>query len=281
MHGRVGKLKTDACSQTALRQDASVPRFGRSLNALLGSYDYNDTPELTELCPPEAYDNILRSVAYATPTSSKPLVTPWTRRAFSPAPRLTALQTRTKYKTVDRKVRPVPSYMPDPAGQVFKPVIIPTLPPLSLDPPLLANFVPTGRLTRERLDSILQTVPADFLTPREIDLLAEVLRNRNQALAFEDAERGTFSDKYYPDYELPVIEHTPWVQEPIRIPKAIEETVRNMLKTQVAAKKYEPSTASYRSRLFAVSKKGSDKIRLIQDVMPMLRHRAFVGLLAG
>ncbi|GLB41124.1 putative transposition, RNA-mediated [Lyophyllum shimeji] len=159
--------------------------------------------------------------------------------------------------------------MPDPAGQVFKPVIIPTLPPLSLDPPLLANFVPTGRLTRERLDSILQTVPADFLTPREIDLLAEVLRNRNQALAFEDAERGTFSDKYYPDYELPVIEHTPWVQEPIRIPKAIEETVRNMLKTQVAAKKYEPSTASYRSRLFAVSKKGSDKIRLIQDVQEL------------
>ncbi|GLB39425.1 putative transposition, RNA-mediated [Lyophyllum shimeji] len=159
--------------------------------------------------------------------------------------------------------------MPDPAGQEFKPVIIPPLPPLSLNPPLLANFIPTARLTRERLDMILKTVPPGFLSDRELDLLVEVLWNRDQALAFEDAERGTFSDKYFPDYEIPLIEHTPWVQEPIRIPKAIESTVRDMLNTQIAAKKYEPSSASYRSRLFAVAKKGTDKIRLIQDVQEL------------
>jgi len=49
----------------------------------------------------------------------------------------------------------------------------------------------------------------------KINLLVFVLRTRDQALAFEDSERGTFSDKYFPDYKIPVIKHTPWVQDPI------------------------------------------------------------------
>jgi len=48
-----------------------------------------------------------------------------------------------KYKTVDKKVQPVPSYMPDPVGQVFHPIKLPLLPPLPLDPPYLQDFVLT------------------------------------------------------------------------------------------------------------------------------------------
>ncbi|RDB15232.1 Retrovirus-related Pol polyprotein from transposon 17.6 [Hypsizygus marmoreus] len=159
--------------------------------------------------------------------------------------------------------------MPDASNQTFQPVTIPQLPPLSLNPPLLENFVPTERLTRERLDTILSSVPAGFLQPREIDLLVDVLRTRELGLAFVDSEHGTFSDEFYPDYKIPVIEHTPWVQDPIRIPKSIEGTVREMLTTQKAAGKYEPSTASYRSRIFAVAKKGG--IRLVADVQELNR----------
>jgi hypothetical protein len=148
---------------------------------------------------------------------------------------------------VDKKVRPVPSYMPDPAGQVFLPVIIPLLPSLPLDPPPLAEFKPTERLTEDRLSKILLSIPKGFLRPREVDLLVYILRTRERALAFEDSERGTFSDKYFPDYEILVIEHVPWVQAPIRVLKAIEGTVRQMLNEQKAAGKYEYSTASYRS----------------------------------
>jgi len=54
-----------------------------------------------------------------------------------------------KYKTVDKKVRPVLSFMPDPAGQVFLPVVILLLPPLSLEPPQLAKFLPMKRLTQD------------------------------------------------------------------------------------------------------------------------------------
>ncbi|KAF8222968.1 hypothetical protein L208DRAFT_1319568, partial [Tricholoma matsutake] len=54
-----------------------------------------------------------------------------------------------KYKPVDRKVWPVPTYMPDPAGQVFKTITIPELTPLPLNPPYLADFEPTIHLTRD------------------------------------------------------------------------------------------------------------------------------------
>ena len=62
---------------------------------------------------------------------------------------------------------------------------------------------------------MLKTIPEGFLSPCEIDLLVFIIRNRETAIAFTDAERGTFSHKYFPDYQIPVIEHTPWVQAPI------------------------------------------------------------------
>ena len=261
-------MRTDAYPEPGLDQDASVPTLGRSLHALMGTYGFDSLPFISDLEPPDTYDFILQIIAHCSPRKSRPLLTPWTRRALTYESN--PLQTRTKYKTVDKKVRPVPSYMPDPAGQVFRPVIIPSLPPLPLDPPLLQDFVPTQRLSLDRLEKILTSVPQGFLKPREIDLMVFVLQMRQQALAFEDSERGTFSDKYFPDYEIPVIEHIPWVQNPIRIPKSIEETVRQMLLDQKAAGKYEYSTASYRSRIFAVGKpKGG--IRIVADVQELNR----------
>ena len=261
-------MRTDAYPKPGLNQDASVPTLGRSLHAMMGTYGFDSPSSVFHLEPPETYDLILQNVAHCSPRISRPLLTPWIRRALTYESN--PLQMRTKYKTVDKKVRPVPSYMPDPAGQVFRPVILPPLPLLPLDPPFLQNFVPTRRLSLERLQKILTSVPKGFLKPREIDLLVFVLQTRQQALAFEDSERGTFSDEYFPDYEIPVIEHVPWVQAPIRIPKSIEDTVRQMLLDQKAAGKYEYSTASYRSRIFAVGKpKGG--IRLVADVQELNR----------
>jgi len=79
-----------------------------------------------------------------------------------------------------------------------------------------------------------------------------------------------FSDEFFPDYEIPVIEHVPWVQSPIRIPKSIEDMVRQMLLEQKEAGKYEYSTASYHSQIFPVSKpKGG--IRIVADVQELNR----------
>ena len=261
-------MKTDAYPEPGLDQDASVPTLGRSLHALMGTYGFDSPSFIPELEPPKAYDLILQNVAHCSPRTSRPLLTPWTRRAL--VYESNPLQKRTKYKTVDKKVRPVPSYMPDPAGQVFRPVEIPTLPLLPLDPPFLQDFVPSKRLSLDRLEKILTSVPTGFLQPREVDLLVFVLHSRQKALAFDDSERGTFSDEYFPDYEIPVIEHVPWVQAPICIPKSIEDTMRQMLLDQKATGKYEYSTASYRSRIFAVEKpKGG--IRIVADVQELNR----------
>ena len=186
-------MRTDAYPEPGLDQDASVPTLGRSLHALMGTYGFEPSSFVSDLEPPDAYDKILQNVAHCTPRTSRPLLTPWTRRAFTYESN--PLQTRTKYKTVDKKVRPVPSYMPDPAGQVFLPVTIPSLPPLPLDPPSRLEFVPTQRLTLERLEKILTSVPNGFLQPREIDLLVFVLQTRQQALAFEDSELSGYDGR--------------------------------------------------------------------------------------
>jgi len=59
---------------------------------------------------------------------------------------------------------------------------------LPLDPPYLQDFVPTHRLSLDRLQKILTSVPKGFLKPHEIDLMVFILQTRQQALAFEDSE---------------------------------------------------------------------------------------------
>jgi len=87
-------------------------------------------------------------------------------------------------------------------------------------------------------------------------------------------EWGTFSNKYFPDYKIPVIKHTPWVQDPIQIPKAIEDMVHQMLLDQKAAGKYEYSTALDQSHIFAVAKpKGG--IHLVADVQELNKVTAW------
>ena len=211
-------------------QDVPIPFVGWSLQCLVGELEESphDLDSYDNLDPPETYDTLLQTLSYVAPLGAKPLESPWTTRVFS-AQYSSNLAVRKKYKPVDRKVRPVPSFMPDPSGQVFKCVEIPDLPALPFKATALINFVPTEHITLDRLTVMLKTIPDGFLSPYELDLLISVIRNREAAIAFTDAERGTFSRKYFPDYQIPVIEHTPWVQAPIQIPKAIEDTVQKML----------------------------------------------------
>ncbi|THH14737.1 hypothetical protein EUX98_g9572, partial [Antrodiella citrinella] len=74
--------------------------------------------------------------------------------------------------------------------------------------------------------------------------------------------------EYFPDYEIPVIEHTPWIRPPIRVPKAIESDVRSLIRTHCATGRYEDSCASYRSRVFPVLKK-SGALRLVHDLQDL------------
>jgi len=149
-------MKTGMYPEPGLDQDMSVPTLGHSLHSLMGTYSFNSPSFVSDLEPPEAYDFILQNVAHCSPRISWLLLTPWTRCALTYESN--PLQTHTKYKTVNKKVQPVASYMPDPSGQVFRPVVIPSLPLLPLEPLFLQDFVPMQHLLLEWLEKILTSV---------------------------------------------------------------------------------------------------------------------------
>ncbi len=197
--------------------------------------------------------------------------TPWTRRILSEGnvyssntadkSKSSPLSMKQKYKPVHRKVRPVPTYMPNLAAQQFRDIPSPSPTVLPTHPPDYQTLQFGARVTRERLELMLGKIESGLLTIDETNLLAYVVLKREMAFAFVYAEKGTFSRQYYPDYEIPTIEHTPWQRKPIPIPHAIIDEVRKAIFEQELAGRFEPTTSSYRSSMFAVAKKGG--IRLV------------------
>ena len=65
-----------------------------------------------------------------------------------------------------------------------------------------------------------------------------------------------------------MIPHEPWQKKPIRFPPVRREEVLRLIREQMAAGKHEPSSASYRSTIFAVDKKGG-MLRVVHDLQPL------------
>ncbi|KAJ7104910.1 hypothetical protein C8R44DRAFT_639725, partial [Mycena epipterygia] len=195
--------------------------------------------------------------SYLRTTNSDPtsvVSTPWTDRAIADLP-LSAVAVKRKYKPVHRKVRPVPTYMPNPEAQFFREIPPPQLTDLPTHPRDYRELKFGSRVTLPRLESMLARIEPGILSKQEIDLLAFVVVTRELAFAFQYSEKGCFSREYYPDYEIPTIEHTPWQRPPIKIPAAIIDDVRQVIADNEAAGRFEPTVSSYRSPMFAVAKK--------------------------
>jgi hypothetical protein len=177
---------------------------------------------------------------------------------------------KTKYKPVDKKKNPLA------LGVSREPVIrhpYKDLPPvkklpLPTHPLCLKDFKYTKKLTPERITKIISNIPNNFLSEQELDLLLCVVARQEDALAFDEAERGIFKQEYFPDYIMETVPHEPWTLKPIRPPKAIVATLIQMIKDQLKAGKYKNSWSSYRSQMFAVAKpKGG--IRIVHDLQPL------------
>ena len=213
----------------------SCATIGRSLLGLLGDPEYQNETQLQSLSPSPVYDQLLRQVN-ACIRHSNPIKTAWTSRAlFHAGIHRQNKVAKAKYKPVERKVRPVPTYMPQPAVKTYKPILLPQIDPLPTQPPEIEEYNLQGRITRERLDLLLSTITPEFLTNDETKLLAFVVKQREDAFAFTFAEKGLFKQEYYPDYEIPTIEYMPWQKPPIRVPKALEDDVRKEIQEQEAA----------------------------------------------
>ena len=173
----------------------------------------------------------------------------------------------TAYKRVDRKVKPVPGIFPEDA-RVHRQIPedpLKTLLPLPAHPP---DFIPTKKITAERLE-MMSINGEGFLWPEEEKLFIHIMVLNENAVAFEDAERGTLRDDYFTPYIIPVVEHVPWICRNIPIPPGIRNEVIKVIRDKIAAGVYESSQASYRSPWFCVAKKQPGKVRIVHDLQPL------------
>ncbi|SJL17472.1 uncharacterized protein ARMOST_21023 [Armillaria ostoyae] len=170
------------------------------------------------------------------------------------------------YKRVDRKIKPVSTTFPEEARvrRTIPQDPLLTLAKLPTHPP---EFQPTERLTEERMKE-LNVNQDNFLWPEEEKLFKHVMKLNEQTLPYEEKDRGTFSQEYFSDYVMPVVEHTPWEYKNIPIPPGIRQKVIEFLKSKMEAGVYEASQSSYRSRWFCILKK-SGALRLIHDLQPL------------
>ncbi|THU77167.1 hypothetical protein K435DRAFT_702988, partial [Dendrothele bispora CBS 962.96] len=165
---------------------------------------------------------MLREYARLTLTDIPSVIsTSWTDRVFDDS--FDIFAAKRVYKPVDRKHRPVLTYMPNPEAQQFKTIQPPTPLNLPTHPIPYQQLKFSKRVTLERLESMLAKIEPGILTSQEIDLLSFVVVAHEEAFAFCYAEKGSFKREIYPDYEIPTIEHVPWQRPPIRIPFALKE----------------------------------------------------------
>jgi hypothetical protein len=175
-----------------------------------------------------------------------------------------AYGSKKKYKPVAKKVRPVPTSLPEEfrvvrrwVGDPFESYV-----PLSPHP---TEVIPTGRLTLERWERIRQACVAEGFSFEEIKLVGNMLMINEAVLAGSDLEIGHFREDMYPPIRIGMIEHIPWQIPPIPIPPGIFARFKELIEEREAAGIYEESNASYRSPIFAVPKQDGD-IRLVHEM---------------
>jgi hypothetical protein len=95
------------------------------------------------------------------------------------------------------------------------------------------------------------------------------MSEQNQAFAWNDTERGSFQEDFFPPVIIPVVEHKPWVYKNIFISPGIFEEVCGIIQKKIEAGVYEPSNASYRLRWFTVLKKDGKSLRIVHSLKPL------------
>jgi len=149
------------------------------------------------------------------------------------------------YKKVANKTRPIATTLPEefrivrriPSDPLVNLPILPTHPP---------EFEPGERYTREQIEAM--PVNEDgFLWPEEVKLVHYLIREHEYAFAWNENEKGKFSDEYFDPVVIPTVEHIPWVLRNIPIPPGIYDKVVEVIKHKIRTGVFESSNLSYRS----------------------------------
>ena len=92
---------------------------------------------------------------------------------------------------------------------------------------------------------------------------------QNEGFTWDDSKCRHFREDFFPPVEIPVIAHTPWVQQNIPIPPGIYDQVCKIIWMKMETGVYECSNSSYHSCWFCVAKKEANAICPVHSLEPL------------
>lgn len=174
-----------------------------------------------------------------------------------------------KYKKVADRVKPVSAALP-PQFRIERTIPrdpLVDMPEFPTHPP---DFVPGERYTQERKEAM--GINKDgFLTSEEEKLIHWFFTNCESSFAWDESEKGIFSDEYFPPVKIPTTDHDVWIFKNIPIPRGLYPKIIEIIKAKQAAGTIEPSNAAYRSQWFWVLKKDGKSLRIVHNLQPLNR----------
>ena len=168
-------------------------------------------------------------------------------------------EVNTKYKTVDKKIKPVAVPLPEDSWQKMKEVA---------NDPSLRDPKTIGHVFTEETKGKLRVGREDFLLPEEEQMFRGMLERHGKAFAFSPQEIGCADPKMIEPMVIFTVPHVPWNLKPIPVPRAHIPKLIELLKEKVRMGILEPSNAPYSNRWFTVPKKNGS-LRFIQDLQPV------------
>jgi hypothetical protein len=168
------------------------------------------------------------------------------------------LLNKKRYKSVEKKVRPVASLLPEGALPTFGIASEEHIHKVRDQ----ALELETNRLTSERINAIEF---GELLSSEEKEYFVDQLKTVDKAFAFNDAEKGRLRPHVAKPFRIYTSEHVPWNDQPPRIPTRLEDEVIQMLKKKLDSYVIEPGNGSYGNRWF-VLRKPNGGLRFIQDL---------------
>jgi hypothetical protein len=95
------------------------------------------------------------------------------------------------------------------------------------------------------------------------------IKSHDTGFAWSEDEKGSFRTDFFPPVDIPVIPHTPWVEQNFPIPPGLYEEVCSIVQKKIVAGIYKPSNSSYRSRWFCILKKDRKALRPVHSLEPL------------
>ena len=146
----------------------------------------------------------------------------------------------TKYKTVDKNIKPVAVPLPEDSSQKMKEVV---------NDPSLRDQKIIGHVFTEETKGNLRVGRGDFLLPEDERMFRGMLERHGKAFAFFPQEIGCADPMTIEPMVIFTVPHVPWNLKPIPVPRAHLPKLIELLKEKVNMGILEPSNAPYSNRM--------------------------------